>query len=196
MNKTLMPAMVNGSPTLNITGIKQTPLFMFITSSEGLSQLGINFEDAVKLLDAYRKTFKVRRSGNSISFEFGDNTKLMQLTPHPYAGVGKLNVQSWFEFVKSDGGLGGKTISDAGFVPRNVVASQSPKAAERIRLAAPLGGLMLPRGTLGSPGKWRIPPGLSDFDAEWLDANKVQIENAVLNAARGFLLEEIKKRAS
>lgn len=168
MEKDLVQAMVYGG--LGIQGIQDTKFYRFVSSPEGLSQLGIEKSQPPKLLDAYKRTFKVITSNKDITLKFGDTAKLKLATPHPAAGTGNLNIQSWLEWVVDDVRVG------SGFVPREKLPDQSRK---RIRVKTAPGGLMLPRGSFGSSGLWRFPDNLKDYEREWLNNNLSKIQKAI-----------------
>jgi hypothetical protein len=165
----LVPALVYGG--FGITGIAQTPFYVFISSDEGLSQLGIKPSDPPKLLKAYLNTFKTRRSGTTLQLQFGNIDLLKQATPHPFNKTGKLRIKSWLEWVED-----GRTVSHRGYVNR----SSLPRFLQKkIRLSAPLGGLMLPKGAYRSSGFWQFPRGLQDYEIAWLNQNMQRIHAAI-----------------
>lgn len=167
MRAELIPAFVNGG--LGIVGLSQTEFYKFITSPEGLSQLGIDASQPPKLLQAYLKSaFSIRIYTHQMNLKFGDYAKLKAATPHPATGTGHLHIDSWLEWVD------GMEVN-RGFVPREKIG----KASKRIRLEAPLGGLMLPRGAYGSTGLWRFPAQLRNYEAQWFDQNINQIEKVL-----------------
>lgn len=171
MTTTLVKAMVRGG--LGIQGIQQTEFFRFISSPEGLSQLGIPPTEPPKLLKAYETSaFKVRRRGNTLILEFGNTAALKAATKHPAAGTGHLTITSWMEWV-----FDGKQVN-SGFVPRRKVLGKGQRS---IRLKPPLGGLMLPRGALGSSGLWRFPEALKNYEDKWVTDNADKIQNAIDN---------------
>jgi len=176
MQKDLVRAMVRGG--LGIQGIEQTNFYRFVSSPEGLSQLGIEKSQPPKLLDAYERTFKVTVSNKEITLRFGDAAKLKLATPHPAAGTGHLNIRSWLEWVVDDVRVG------SGFVPREDLPEQSRK---RIRVKTAPGGLMLPRGSFGSSGLWRFPDRLKDYERDWLNSNLSKIQKAIEDQMTVFL---------
>jgi len=178
---TFVKALVHGG--LGIEGIRETPFYKFISSPEGLSQLGIEPTEPPKLLKAYERTIKVSRKGRQLILRFGDVALLKLATPHPARGTGNLQVQSWLEWIVDDVNVG------RGFVPRERIPSGADKA---IRLGQPLGGLMLPRGALGSSGLWRFPVQLQDYERAWLKGNVKSIEQALL----AKMVELLVKRAN
>ena len=180
MRKKLVPAMVTGG--FGVQGISETPFYRFISSPEGLSQLGIEKADPPKLLDAYRKTFKVSRNNKLLMLKFGDVARLKLATPHPAAGTGNLHVQSWMEFIV-DG-----TEAKSGFVPRNELPDNVQK---NIRIRSAPGGLMLPRGAFSSTGLWRFPSQLQKYETIWFQGNAAKIEKAIINAAVEFLTKRM-----
>lgn len=179
--KELVAAMTFGG--LGIGGIAQTPFYQFISSNDGLSQLGIGKSQPPQLLRAYeRSAFKVVNNNNTLVLYFGDVAKLKVATPHPAAGQG-LQVQSWLEFIVDDIRI------DKGFVPRKDL----PRGTRgKIRLRAPLGGLMLPRGRFGSSGSWTFPQEFQDYDVKWLQDNVSKIESAILDQMMVFLRKRMK----
>lgn len=181
MERQLVPALVDGG--MGIQGISQTPFYRFITSNEGLSQLGIRPNDPPRLLDAYRKTFKVQRRGNTIELMFGDERKLKMSTPHFASGTGRLKVKSWLEWA-----VDGRS-EPAGFVSR----AELPKNFQgAIRLGSPLGGLMLPRGMFRSSGMWSLPPFAQSYEVAWFKQNQRAIENAIERALREILKRQLR----
>lgn len=177
MSKDLVRAMVFGGH--GIQGIAQTDFYRFISSPDGLSQLGIEATEPPRLLQAYeRKAFKVVRNRNTLMFLFGDVAQLKMATPHPANGTGNLHLESWLEWI-----IDQKTV-DSGFVPRSRIPGGAQNA---IRLGQPLGGLMLPRGVFGSTGQWRFPAQHINYDVKWLEANIKKIEKAIIDQAVRFL---------
>lgn len=176
----LMKSLIYGGH--GIQGISETEFYKFITSPEGLSQLGIPATEPPKLLKAYERAFKIKKQGDTLSFEFGDYAVLKMGTPHPAAGVGYLDVQSWLELIVDD-----KTIG-RGFVPRSQLKGSAQSA---IRLDAPLGGLMLPRGAFGSSGLWRFPQALANFEEKWLASNIGRIEDILIEKLVEFAAEAL-----
>jgi hypothetical protein len=176
----LVKSLVYGGQGLQ--GISQTEFYKFITSPEGLSQLGITSSEPPKLLKAYETAFKVSKKGGILSLDFGDLATLKAATPHPAAGTGHLTVQSWLELA-----LDKKTIG-RGFVPRDRIKRSSQGS---IRLDAPLGGLMLPKGAFGSSGLWRFPEALSDFESKWVGVNADKIQDLIFDQFSEFLNEAL-----
>ncbi len=185
----LKQAMIFGNSGMGIQGISQTAFFLFVISSEGLSQLGITIQDASNLLKAYESTFRVSVRGGTLRFDFGDVAKLIARTPHPEQGA-SLSISSWLEFVTTPQGGPGHKVLGFGYVPRSRL---DPDAQKEIRLNAPLGGLMLPGGTLGSTGRWEFPPKLQRYDTEWVRRNAVPIQEAVQKRVSELLVEELKR---
>lgn len=172
----LVNAMVYGG--LGIQGIAETSFYRFITSPDGLSQLGIEKSDPPKLLEAYKRSIKASRNNRTVTIKFGNEAQLKLATPHPHAGVQHLHVQSWLEFIV-DG-----VNAESGFVPRVRLPKQIQK---NIRVKSAPGGLMLPQGRFGSTGKWRFPTNLINYENKWLKSNAAKIEQAMHNAAIRFL---------
>lgn len=180
MEKDLVNALVHGG--FNIEGIGQTDFYKYISSPEGLSELGIEKSDPPKLLNAYKRTFKVAKNNRTLMFKFGDTARLKVATPHPYAGVKNLHVASWLEFIV-DG-----VKAQSGFVPR----AKLPKNAEKhIRVKSAPGGLMLPTGKYGSSGKWRFPAKYTNYEEKWFQANAAKIEKAIQEAIAMFLTRRL-----
>ena len=180
MERDLINALVNGG--FGIQGIKETSFYGFISSPEGLSQLGIEKSDPPKLLEAYRRTFKVSKTNTMLVFKFGDTARLKLATPHPYANNGHLHVQSWLEFIV-DG-----VQAKSGFVPR----AKLPKAAQKnIRVKSAPGGLMLPQGKAGSTGAWRFPAQFQKYEVKWFQSNVAKIEKAIQEAMARFLTKRL-----
>ena len=182
MQSDFVYALVYGG--LGIQGISETPFYKWITSPEGLSQLGIPPSEPPKLLDAYLKTFRVDTRGYTISFTFGNIYNLMRATPHPYSGVGKLKIGSWLRWA-----VDGQKVQDRGFVPRNRIPKG--RLEKRIRLNSPLGGLMLPGGAYGSTGRWELPIVLRNYADEWFVLNKKIIEQLITNKMETALIAEL-----
>ena len=182
MRTKLIQAMVHGG--MGIQGIAQTPFYRFITSDEGLSQLGIEATEPPKLLKAYETSaFKVIKKGRSLSLQFGDVAALKLATEHPAAGTGNLRIKSWMEWV-----FDGVTVGE-GFVPRRRLPD---KAQGAIRLGGSLGGLMLPRGAFQSKGLWKFPDALIGYEDDWFRKNISPIQKAILNEA----IRQSKKKLS
>jgi hypothetical protein len=171
MSHQLIPALVDGG--LGIRGISQTPFYVFINSQEGLSQLGIRPQDPPKLLEAYRRMFKVKISGNTIELQFGNVHNLKLATPHFASGTGRLKIKSWLEWI-----VDGRT-EPFGYVPR---ASLPKGMHKNIRLSSPLGGLMLKAGQFRSSGFWSIPKLALGYDVAWVQQNQPAIERAMEHA--------------
>jgi len=181
MDTELVRAMVHGG--LGIEGIAQTPFYKFVSSAEGLSQLGIEKTEPPKLLTAYERTIKIKRSKNTVNIRFGDLALLKLATPHPAAGTGNLQIQSWLEWI-----VDGKRV-ESGFVPK----SRLPKRLhQNIRIKSAPGGLMLPQGSFSSVGLWRFPPQFLDFERKWLAANIRKIEKLVQDQTVVFLNRRLK----
>lgn len=179
--------MLFGDSSLGISGIAQTPFFLFVISTPGLSQLGITMQDASKLLQAYQNSWQVSVRGSRLTFKFGDVAKLIAGTPHPSKDAG---VKSWLEWVINPTGGRAKSVSSRGFVSRSNLKSS---AAKNIRLPPPGGGLMLPRGVAGSKGSWQFPPHLQNYDRRWLSRNAVPIRDAIAEKISSLLRAELKR---
>ena len=177
----LVRAMVHGG--LGIQGIAQTPFYKFVTSSDGLSQLGIERTEPPKLLAAYERTIKTGRNNRQVFIRFGDVALLKLATPHPASGTGHLTLDSWLEWVVD------KKKVARGFVPRSALPAGSQK---RIRLNSAPGGLMLASGKFGSSGLWRFPARFQDFEDKWLRGNVRKIERAVIKQTIVFLTKRVK----
>jgi len=176
----LTRAMVYGN--LGLQGIADTAFYKFVTSPEGLSQLGIEKTEPPKLLAAYERTIKVSRSNKMVKIRFGDLALLKLATPHPASGQGHLQIESWLEWVVD------KEKVNSGYVPR----SRVPKPLQKnIRIQSAPGGLMLPKGRFGSTGLWRFPPQLADFEKKWLRANAAKIEKLIQQQAVVFLSKRL-----
>ena len=177
----LVQAMVYGG--LGLQGIAQTPFYKFISSADGLSQLGIEKTEPPKLLRAYKSTMKVIRNSSQVHIKFGNLALLKLATPHPASGTGHLQIESWLEWV-----FDGKTV-DSGFVPRTRLPGGLQK---NIRVKSSPGGLMLSKGHFGSTGLWRFPPQLADFEKKWLRENVAKIEKLVQERAIVSLTKSLK----
>lgn len=188
VKKELVPALAYGSASpnggLGLMGIADTPFYAYITSPEGLSELGINIADAIKLLRAYEATMKVSSNNTTLVLRFGDEAELKLATKHPDASNPSLGITSWMEWV-----LDGKKVNNAGFVPRNNLPASSQ---QKIRITSAPGGLMLPKGRLGSTGSWQFPDSFVHYSRDWFDANSALLEQVVVNQAAAFFT----KRAS
>lgn len=176
MEKELVPALVYGG--LGINGINHTPFYQYVTSPDGISELGIEHSDAEDLLRSYVDTIKISHNNRMVFLRFGDIAQLKLDTPHPAANQHTLNIQSWLEWI-----VDGTKVADAGFVPRENLPSSALKF---IRTRSAAGGLMLPRGRFGSTGAWAFPKQFANYDSEWLASNAVIIENIVANQAALF----------
>lgn len=175
----LVRAMVYGG--FGIQGISQTAFYKWISSPDGLSQLGIEKSEPPKLLEAYERTIKVSRSGSIVKVKFGDVALLNIATPHPAAGTGNLRVASWLELI--DLAVG------EGFVPRNRLPKEVQKS---IRIDTAPGGLMLPQGAFGSTGLWRFPAQLADYEDKWFRENISKVQKAVQDQLIVFLNQSSK----
>lgn len=169
---------------MGIQGIAQTSFYQWITSPDGLSQLGIPATEPPKLLDAYLKTFKVDTRGYTISFAFGNVYNLIRATPHPANGTGRLKIGSWLRWA-----VDGEKVPDRGFVPRSRIPQG--RLQNRIRLNNPLGGLMLPGGSYGSSGRWELPVVLRNYADEWFVLNKKTIEELIMAQLEAALIQEL-----
>lgn len=178
----LINAMVYGGQ--GIDGISQTPFYKFITSDDGLSQLGIEKTEPPKLLTAYATSaFTISHNKSSVELDFGILAKLKMATPHPAAGTGHLQIVSWLEWIS-------ESVAVArGYVPRNSIP---PKVQNAIRLGSPLGGLMLPRGALGSIGRWEFPTQYSDYIDKWFAENVNKIQSALVDKAFSIFKDKLK----
>jgi hypothetical protein len=172
METDLVQAMVYGG--LGIQGIAQTAFYKFVSSAEGLSQLGIEKTEPPKLLRAYENTIKIKRGRGQVAIKFGNLALLKLATPHPANGTGNLHIESWLEWI-----FDGKKVA-SGFVPRN----QLPNSLQKnIRVKSSPGGLMLSKGNFGSTGLWRFPSQLADFEKKWLRTNLSVIEKLIQEQA-------------
>lgn len=169
---------------MGIQGIAQTSFYKWVTSPNGLSQLGIPPTEPPKLLDAYMKTFRVDMIGSTISLEFGNVYNLIRATPHPSNGTGNLKIGSWLRWAVDD-----QKVSDRGFVPRSKVPKG--RLQDRIRLNNPLGGLMLPGGAYGSTGRWELPAFLRTYADEWFLRNRKVIEQLIMEQLEAALIQEL-----
>ncbi len=183
IQKSLVPAMTDGG--LGLKGISDTPFYKFITSNDGLSQLGIPPTEPSRLLNAYKgRAFSVDVGKSFVRLQFGNIAVLKLETPHPSSGSGKLTVSSWMEWI-----LDKKDVTDAGFVSR----SNLPAGLQQYpRLQSPLGGLMLRRGRFGSSGLWRFPASLIDYEVDWLMLNKAKIEDLMISQVTKLLQKELR----
>lgn len=181
IEKELVPAMIYGG--LGIVGIADTPFYRFISSPDGLGQLGIDSSEPPRLLEAYRKAFTVGSNNNTLLLMFGDLATLKLLTPHPASGTGRLHVQSWLEWIVDD-----LPVTDAGYVERSNLPSKLHKS---IRVRSAPGGLMLPRGAFGSAGVWRFPAQLHNYDVDWLNGSLADIERVITNQLLAFLVTRL-----
>ena len=182
MSKELVRALTFGGH--GIQGIAQTDFYRFISSPDGLSQLGIGPTEPPRLLQAYEKNaFKVSKSRSTLLFKFGDLAQLKLATPHPANGTGNLQLESWLEWIVDK-----KTV-ESGFVPRSDIPGGVQK---NIRLGQPLGGLMLPQGAFGSTGKWRFPSEHMNYDVKWLAENLRTIEKVIFDQAIRFLQDRLR----
>jgi hypothetical protein len=169
LETTLVRALVFGG--MGLQGIAQTEFYKFVSSREGLSQLGIEATEPPKLLKAYEtKAFKVERRKRVIRLKFGNVAQLKVATQHPAKGQGHLNIRSWLEWVL-DG-----TEAGRGYVPRSDI---DPSMQKNIRLGQPLGGLMLPRGVQGSTGLWRFPSRLQNYEDAWFRSNSAIVQRLI-----------------
>jgi len=189
----LVPALIYGGLQIP-EPVVDTEMYRWISSPDGLSQLGIEADQPPRLLRAYEKTFKVSYTKNILLFQFGDVARLKLATPHRASGTGNLKIESWMEWI-IDG-----TKVNSGFVPRSKLPlrTYSRKKGEfrkssllkRIRVKSSPGGLMLPQGVFGSTGSWQAPPGVLNYDADggrWISANIAWIENLIIVEMTGFL---------
>lgn len=178
IKKDLIDAMIFGG--LGIQGIAETQFYQFISSPDGLSELGINKGRPPLLLKAYKNSFKVSTNNRILLLQFGDTARLKLGTPHPASGTGHLDIASWMEWILDDITVG------SGYVPR----AKLPKGKglrKAIRITSAPGGLMLPRGVFGSTGLWRFPANLRDYDRRWLADNIDKIRDAIVNQMTVFL---------
>jgi len=189
IKKELVPALAYGSAApngnLGLIGIADTPFYAYVSSPQGLSELGINVADAVKLLRAYESSMKVSSNNNMVFLRFGNEAELKLATKHPAASNRNLGITSWLEWV-----LDGKTVTNAGFVPSsNLPAS----AQQQIRITSAPGGLMLPKGRFGSTGTWKFPDSFVNYDKQWFDANAATLEKLMVDKAAEFFTKRASK---
>lgn len=181
MESELVPALVHGGR--GIQGIAETPFYKFISSDNGLSQLGIEKTEPPRLLQAYQDSMKVSHNNTMVFLRFGDVARLKLGTPHPANGTGLLQVESWLDWI-----IDGVNVN-SGFVPR----TKLPKSAQKnIRISSAPGGLMLPKGLFGSTGLWRFPTRYKDYDVRWVANNVGGIEKAITNKAVFLLSQHLK----
>lgn len=188
MRRGLVFFMVYGG--MGIQGISQTDFYKWITSPEGLSELGIPPTEPPKLLESYYKnSFKIVKSGRSIALLFGDEIQLKLDTWHPFTGHKKLNIGSWLTWI-----VDGVPVTDAGFVSRDEIQQDAPQIASHIRLHSPLGGLMLPKNALGlsSTGKWEVLMKYQNYDIEWIRRNAVKIADAIIKQLETLIILRFK----
>lgn len=176
----LVDAMVDGG--LGVEGIAQTEFYRFVSSPEGLGQLGIERTEPPKLLAAYRRSFKVSSTNRLLLLRFGDMAQLKMGTPHPAAGTGHLQIESWLEWI-----VDGDTVQ-SGYVPRERLPVSAQK---RIRIDSAPGGLMLPRGAFGSLGSWAFPASLRGYERKWFKDNVKKIEKAITRKMVVFLTRRL-----
>lgn len=167
VRNSLAPAIVYGG--LGIEGIKDTEFYSWISSPDGLSQLGIDESEPPKLLQAYINSVEVSRTQRSIILSIGDTEAIRSATPHPARGTGNLQVNSWMDWVLFP------IVVGAGYVSRDELPNRLEKY---IRLDNPLGGLMLSAGSFGSSGSWRVPQEYRNFSSQWLKRNNDKISKA------------------
>ena len=188
MRKELVPALVYGSASdkgnMGLQGIANTPFYAYITSPDGLSQLGIEIVDAIKLLRAYESTIQVVHNNKMVVLKFGDMAQIKLATPHPEAKDRSLGIQSWLEWI-----VDGVPVPDAGFVPRSNLPTDAQK---KIRVKSSPGGLMLPKGKFGSTGTWKFPQQFANYDRDWLAANAASIERIIVDQATVFFTKRAK----
>lgn len=185
MSGPILEALINGG--MGLEGIAQTPFYQFITSSEGLSELGVEATEPPKLLKAYRDTFRVDVRGTALSFYFGNVYNLIRATPHPASGTGQLKIGSWLRWA-----VDGQKVNDRGFVPRNRLPKVD-KLRKRIRLGDPLGGLMLPANRFGSTGRWELPIVFRNYADEWFVKNKARLEELIVKYIEFIFASELMK---
>jgi hypothetical protein len=189
IKKELVPALAYGSAApngnLGLMGIADTPFYAYITSPQGLSELGINVVDAVKLLRAYESSMKVSSNNNMVFLRFGDEAELKLATKHPDASNRNLGITSWLEWV-----LDGKSVTNAGFVPKE---SLPPSAQKKIRITSAPGGLMLPQGRFGSKGTWKFPDSFVNYDSAWFAFNAAKLEKLMADKAAEFFTKRASK---
>lgn len=168
-------------------GILETPIGFWITSPEGLGELGFpSLLPIDDLMNGIKASTEVRAS-QTLGFELHLNlfnlVVVGNFTPHPASkNTPSLRIKSWFVdwFINKQG------VHDAGFV--NIKKLENPKTLPRSYSAAgDQAGFMLKFPHLGSTGSWNVPRGL-DIKAlnKWLNQNKRAIVK--------ILVEEVKKR--
>jgi hypothetical protein len=167
-----------------IQGIQDTPFYRFVTSADGLSQLGIESDQPPKLLKAYEKTIKVTLRSDTLFVTFGRQKDLKAATPHPATGTGNLRVESWLDWVGPR-----PTRVQAAFVPRAKLPKRTQKS---IRISSAPGGLMLSVGSYGENKPWQFPKSFSDYEQKWLNANFDKIERVVIDQLTVFYEKRLK----
>lgn len=161
--------MINGGH--GISPLIEEPVFKWLYSDEALSELGIESTDVDELVRAHQRAYSVNINANQLSLNFGDISVLKAATQHPFDGIGALSIGSWLEWVHD-----GQNVTDAGFVDRDDLPD---RLTGYIRLPDPLGGLMLPRGSFGSAGTWKVPPIYNNYISKWMTKNKPAIIDAM-----------------
>lgn len=180
MRSDLIDALIFGG--FGIQGIAQTPFYLFISSPDGLSELGIEKSEPLNLLDAYKSSFSISRNNKILILQFGDTARLKMGTAHPASGTGHLQISSWMEWI-----LDGVNVG-SGYVPRGKLPKNTQKS---IRISSAPGGLMLPRGVFGSSGMWKFPSNLRDYDRTWVAANSGKIQDAIVSQMAAFLSKRL-----
>lgn len=180
----LIPALVFGG--LGIRGLAKTPFYKWISSPEGLSQLGIPPSEPPKLLQSYEQNaFKVSHNNSTLLLHFGDVAQLKLDTAHPATGTGQLQVESWLDWIIDPV----EVVDNYGYVERQDLPKNFHKF---IRLSSPLGGLMLPADKFGSMGQWEFPARYQNYDIAWLKQNENRIINAISKQLIKFLNARLK----
>jgi len=185
MSGPILNALVNGG--MGLQGISQTPFYQFISSPDGLSQLGIDESQPPKLLKAYKDTFRMEVRGLTLAFYFGNVYNLIRATPHPASGTGQLRIGSWLRWA-----VDGQKVNDRGFVPRSRLPEKGPLRG-RIRLNNPLGGLMLPAKAFGSTGHWQLPAVFTSYADEWFLRNQGRLEGIITKYITFLFTSELMK---
>lgn len=174
----LVDALIFGGK-FGITGITQTPFFQFISSPEGLGQLGIEPIEIRNLLIAYQNSFDIQISNNKIVFKFGDIAKLIAGTPHPASGTGNLTIKSWMQWIVQKYNVRGYGYVKKSDLPRGL--------HRRIRVKSVPSGLMIRRGNFGSSGSWKVPDQYRNYAQDWFASNVNAIEKAIIDQIIVFL---------